>query len=161
MFYSILLVTAIAAMLYAIKRWQALPVDQRKGFGFKAMLWGGAAIVLALVLSGRAHWLMGVFAALIALAGRAVQLAQYAPILRKVFGEFQQAGDASPGTNSPPSHSAMSRQEAAEILGVNNNATEDEIRLAHKKLMQKMHPDRGGTDALAKQINIAKDTLLA
>lgn len=159
MFYSILLVTAIAAMLYAVKRWQSLPEDQRKSFGLKAALWGGAAIVLALVLAGRAHWLMGVLAALIALAGRAVQLAQYAPMFKKVFGEFDQTAGQQ-GGNAPPSQINMNRKEAADILGVAEDAEPHEIRMAHKKLMQKIHPDRGGTDALAKQINTAKDTLL-
>ncbi|MCL4167184.1 UNVERIFIED_CONTAM: hypothetical protein GTU68_041467 [Idotea baltica] len=53
----------------------------------------------------------------------------------------------------------MSRQDAADILGIDINASQDEIRTAHKKLMQKIHPDRGGSDALAKQINEAKRVL--
>ena len=159
MFYSILLIAAIGAMLYGTKRWQSLPEEQRKGFALKAVLWGGAVIVLALVLSGRAHWLMGVLAALIALAGRAVQLAQYAPIFKKLFGDFQQTAEQN-DSQTAQSQIDMTRKEAAEILGVDENASPEEVRLAHKKLMQKVHPDRGGTDALAKQINAAKDTLL-
>ncbi len=160
MFYSILLVTVIAAMLYAIKRWQSLPKGQRKAFGLKAILWGGAALTLVFVIAGRAHWLMGVLAALIALAGRAVQLAQYVPIFKKAFGEFEQTAGPQ-GANTSPSQINMNRKEAADILGVSEDAEPEEIRLAHKKLMQKIHPDRGGTDALAKQINTAKDTLLS
>jgi len=157
-FYSLLLISAIAAMLYVTKRWQSLPEDQRKEFAFKAALWGGAAIVLALVLAGRAHWLMGLLAALIALAGRAVQLAQYVPVFKKLFGEFQAGGDS---TQAATASQAMSVREAADILGVSEQADAEEVRLAHKKLMQKIHPDRGGTDALAIQINNAKEVLLA
>lgn len=147
-------------MLYAVKRWQNLPIDQRNAFALKAALWGGGIIVLALVISGRAHWLMGVLAALIALAGRTVQLAQYLPIFRKIFNDESTSNNGNGGSNSALKTSTMSRKDAAEILGVNEHASRDEIRAAHKKLMQKIHPDRGGTDALAAQINNAKKILL-
>jgi len=157
MFYSILLIAAVAALLYAMKRWQALPEDQRKGFALKGVLWAAAVIIVALVLTGRAHWLMGVLATLIALAGRAVQLAQYAPMFKKIFGEFDGNGAEQSVTNSTDS---MSRDEAAEILGVDAAASVEEVRRAHKKLMHKIHPDHGGTDALAKKINQAKEVLI-
>ena len=54
----------------------------------------------------------------------------------------------------------MGRQQAADILGVEINASDEEVRMAHKKLMQKIHPDRGGSELLAKQINTAKDVLM-
>ncbi len=60
-----------------------------------------------------------------------------------------------------PRDSDMSVQEARDILGVAEDATKEEIIHAHKRMMQKMHPDRGGSDYLAKQINLAKDKLLA
>ncbi|MCW9005280.1 MAG: DnaJ domain-containing protein [Gammaproteobacteria bacterium] len=54
----------------------------------------------------------------------------------------------------------MSIHEARKILGVEENASKDEVINAHRNLMQKMHPDRGGSEYLAVKINRAKDILL-
>jgi len=156
LFYSILVVAAIGILIFGSKRMSRLPPKERKSFLTKAAIWGLVIVVLGLVLMGRAHWLMGILAALLALAGRIAQFAQYIPLFKKLFG--QQETQVPP--SSAPANQTMSRQDAADILGVDINANKDEVRLAHKKLMQKIHPDRGGSDALAKQINQAKDVLL-
>jgi len=58
------------------------------------------------------------------------------------------------------SGNAMTRDEAALILGVEVNASEAEVKSAYKKLMLKLHPDQGGNDYLAGKLNAAKDTLI-
>jgi DnaJ-class molecular chaperone len=54
----------------------------------------------------------------------------------------------------------MSRQEALSVLGLDGEPSHDDVRNAHRRLIQKLHPDRGGTDYLAAKINQAKDVLL-
>ena len=55
---------------------------------------------------------------------------------------------------------ATSVDEAKQILGLSGNPTKQDVIKAHKSLMQKLHPDRGGNDYLAAQINNAKDVLI-
>ena len=66
-------------------------------------------------------------------------------------------GGASPRRN----RQGMSREEALKILGLQPGAGREEIREAHRRLMQTCHPDHGGSDYLAARINAAKDTLLS
>ena len=59
-----------------------------------------------------------------------------------------------------PAQTGMSREEALEILGLTAQATPDEIRSAHRRLMAQLHPDKGGSTYLAAKINQARDFLL-
>ena len=67
------------------------------------------------------------------------------------------AGAAGAGSGS----SAMSRDEAYQVLDLETGASEEEIRQAYKRLMANLHPDKGGSSYLAAKINQAKDILLS
>lgn len=69
----------------------------------------------------------------------------------------EEGNDGAKTTASAP----MSKAEALAILGLQEPVTADDVSLAHRRLIQKLHPDRGGNDYLASKINEARDLLLA
>jgi hypothetical protein len=120
-------------------------------------------IVAYLAASGRLNWLFALASIVIAFMLRLMPvLLRYAPYLHRLWSEFIAAKqNASQRQNKAgPSKGSMSIEEAYEILGLKMGASESEIIAAHRKLMQKMHPDRGGSDYLAAKINLAKKVLL-
>ena len=54
----------------------------------------------------------------------------------------------------------MNEAQALDILGLEAGATSADVKDAHRRMMQKVHPDRGGSTYLATKINAAKDFLL-
>lgn len=84
--------------------------------------------------------------------------------LQLLEGYLEQRFEDATHTENPQEHTApaggMSHKEALEVLGLGDDADHEAIVTAHRKLMQKLHPDRGGSDYLAAKINQAKDLLL-
>lgn len=66
---------------------------------------------------------------------------------------------AAPGAGIAAAPEALS--DAAAVLGLKQDASADEIRAAHKRLISQLHPDKGGTDYLAAKINAARAAMLA
>lgn len=81
--------------------------------------------------------------------------------LDATFPQWRQSYQGHAQQQSSQNDSLMSKQEAADILGVPLDADHKTIITAHKRLMQRLHPDRGGSNYLAVKINQAKDKLLA
>lgn len=63
-------------------------------------------------------------------------------------------------TTGGDTDSAMTREQAFEVLGLSPDAPPEEIRRAHRALMAKVHPDHEGSGWMAAKLNQARDVLL-
>lgn len=52
-------------------------------------------------------------------------------------------------------------KKARNLLGLKAEATYEEVIDAHRRLIQQVHPDRGGTNEAVHEANAARDVLLA
>ena len=81
-----------------------------------------------------------------------------AAFIERHFGHHWQSDSQNTRSNA---NLELDREEALSILGLDSSASEEDIVAAHRRLIQKVHPDRGGSDYLASRINQAKDSLLS
>ena len=61
---------------------------------------------------------------------------------------------------TPRDDDSMTVMKAREVLGVDESASSEDIVNAHRRMIQRLHPDRGGSSFIAAQINEAKRVLL-
>jgi hypothetical protein len=80
--------------------------------------------------------------------------------LDRALPDWRDAEAAQAEAAAPAGTGRMDRAEALAVLGLGEAATRDEIRAAHRRLMQAAHPDHGGSDWLAARVNEARDLLL-
>lgn len=105
-------------------------------------------ILLILTLWHRMHWIAPLLSGLV-LAGRLV--------MQTIFKKMPVETQSTPATDEL---APMPEEAALQILGLKKPYNENEVIEAHRSLIQKFHPDRGGNDYLASQINRARDKLL-
>ncbi len=117
------------------------------------MLVAGLAVLAA---SGRLHWLIAAGAAVFPFLRRGLGLLRFAPLIGSLIRRLGLGA----GSGIAGAGEAMSRERALEILGLSGDPGRDEIRAAHRRLIQRLHPDRGGSKYLAQQLNEAKQRLL-
>ena len=158
----IILLAVIAIGLLLWYKISNAPADKRKNLIF----WSTAGVIIGtlvvLAATGRMHWLYALGGTIAAFTPRVISALRYLPLINRFRQQYtqQKSQQSSQQSASRANPGKMTAAQAREILGVKTDASKEEIIMAHKRMMQKVHPDRGGTDFLAAQLNQAKDTLL-
>lgn len=160
----------LAALLYVIlTHWASLPPARKKVVGWKLAAGLFAGLLLLLVATGRMNIIVAGVAALLPLIRKLPALIRYVPLLKRLKGWLGEntTSDEAAGERSHSSRRTsfvsgdMAEAEACDILGVTRECSRDDVINAHRRLIQKLHPDRGGNDYLAAKVNEAKAVLLA
>ncbi len=124
------------------------------------MLIGALAMLAA---TGRLHWLAAVGAAVLPFLRRGFSLVRYLPFLGRLFRQFNQNTNPGQGPGGDQRSSApdvMTPQQARAVLDLGPDASKQDVVDAHRRLMTKVHPDKGGSTFLAQQLNEAKRVLI-
>lgn len=155
------IVVLLAIVFLGYLFWGALKQrspQQRKQLLLRGLLVALIAITLLLAATGRVHWIMAALAAALPFVkGLFGLLLRTLPFLQ-VWLKQRQSRSEQP--NTPNSNPEVDEEEAWKMLGLNPEASREDIIKAHKRLIQKLHPDRGGNDYLAAKLNAARDLLL-
>lgn len=157
MFQFLLLVIVATCVLILWSKYQRGDWEQKKRVIRQGLKYAFLALIFFMVIRGKLHWLGGIVAATIPfLPGL------YQKFLDRIRTQKKLSENETPAPQAP----LTSTEEAMEILGLSGDITKGEITAemigdAHRKLIQKLHPDRGGNDYLAAKINQARDLLLA
>ncbi len=152
----------LALLLIALVNWAMPPLSPaRRRNVARWTLWIAIAAVLLMLLR--------IGMPLLALAGAAIvaglrlampTLVRLLPLLFVQRLGAQAASRPAPGPTPQPDPRVMTRAEALEILNLREGASREEIQAAYRELIQKVHPDRGGSSYLASKVNRARDVLL-
>ena len=145
----LLLVIGLLIGFYVLYRFFiSATVDQIKAFALAAV-----AIILGIALFFMA--ITGRLPAAIALVGALLPVVLALWKMKKGGREKTAGTESSAGPDKP-----RTRADALEILGLEDGASEEDIKNAYKKLIKKVHPDHEGSEWMTAKLNQARDILL-
>ena len=172
----LLIAVGIFAWL-AIQQFKYSPPERRRKLLVQYVLIALAVAAVLLAVTGRLHWVGAAVAVVLPVLNRLWRtFGRHLPWIAPLIAKHAQAkaekekakrdsgnsdrGQKAEGKTQRPNEPQLTVAEARKILSVSAHATREEIIGAHRKLIQKFHPDRGGNDYLASRINAAKALLL-
>ncbi len=135
---------ALAALFWAAGAFSRASVSTIKALLAWVAALAGLSLAALLFLTGRGP---------VAVSG----LVLAGPLL---LNFWRQARAGGPGVGAGPRMGKMDRREALDVLGLQDGASDSDVRAAWVRIMRGAHPDGGGSDYLAARVNQARDVLL-
>ena len=167
MLQSILLILLVIGAFWGYRRIAHLGPKERRKILLRSVVGALILMLIMMAVTGRMHWVFAVIGALIPFMRGLLGIGlQFLPFWLKYKNRGQTGqGQERQQTQSPVPSSTMDTKEAQDILGLKGDISRGEITAemindAHRRLIQKLHPDRGGNDYLAARVNLARDLLL-
>ncbi len=118
-------------------------------------------------LTTRALWVLAIVLIIAAATGRFHPLAALGspiiPIAWQLYNRFSRPRPIEASNTQKPAadqSQQMTKERALKILGLEQGYTKQQVIEAHRNLIARCHPDKGGNDFLAGEINAARDCLL-
>ena len=157
-----IIILSILIAWFLLRRFLKAPSEYSK----KILLWGLFAVLILLLLSGKLNAIFAIVGIFLAAIIKLLPIVlQFFPQLRRLWFFLKRESPVNDPSSSQkksfvPTDHKMTVKEAYDVLGLQADASREAILLAHRRLMQKVHPDRGGSNYLATEINRAKDILI-
>jgi len=152
-----LIIPLLIALYFGLRWFSRAKLDDAKRAIKTVVFFLLLMLALFLVVSGKLSWLF------------AAAVAAY-PILRRLWngwrmfrwlkGARKQQQPGQERTAAKPNRGGMSFETAYTTLKLKPGASREEVIAAHRTLMSKAHPDRGGSDQQAQRLNAAKAFLI-
>lgn len=144
----VLLVAVLLVGVYFLVRWPRRPARSMQTPVLAVT--AGVMVLLLLTVRGGAEMAIPLLIVL-------------APLLVRWLGARSVSSSPPPSgqaTDSSKIPGIMDRAEAYRVLGLRPESSREEIQAAYRRLIQRVHPDRGGSSYLAARLNQARDILL-
>ena len=135
--------------------------EERKKLRTTLIISSIIAVLVVMAVTGHLNAISAAIGGLIALLPKFANMLRFLPLFSRIFQTAKNHTNQQQGQQSARHSPGMTKEKAYDVLGLKPGASKEDFIAAHKKMMQKNHPDRGGSDYLAAEINTAKDTLLS